>query len=90
MKVKIELFATFRDKYNAKVVEVECDGSIEDAFRSAARILGEEFLEDVFKDGKLRQDRIITINGRNVKDIKGEIRLKDGDKIAIFPPLAGG
>jgi molybdopterin synthase sulfur carrier subunit len=89
MKVKIELFATFRDKYNAKVVEVECDGSVEDAFRSAARILGEEFLEDVFKDGKLRQDRIITINGRNVKDLK-EIKLKNGDKIAIFPPIAGG
>ncbi len=91
MKVKIELFATFRDKYNTKVVEVECDGTLEDAFRSAAKILGENFLEDVFdENGELRQDRIITINGRNIKDLKGEIKLQEGDKIAVFPPLAGG
>jgi len=29
------------------------------------------------------------INGRNIKDLK-EIKIKDGDIIAIFPPLAGG
>jgi len=91
MKVKIELFATFRDKYNTKAVEVECDGTLEDAFHSAAEILGENFLEDVFDEkGEIRHDRIITINGRNIKDLKGEIKLKDGDSIAIFPPLAGG
>jgi molybdopterin converting factor small subunit len=30
------------------------------------------------------------VNGRNIKDLKGEIILKDNDVIAIFPPLAGG
>ena len=38
----------------------------------------------------VREDRISTINGRNIKDIKGEIRLKEGDVVAIFPPIAGG
>jgi len=91
MKVTIELFATFRDKYNTKAVEVECDGTLEGTFQSAAKILGEKFLEDVFdENGNIREDRIITINGRNIKDLKGEIKLKEGDKIAIFPPLAGG
>ena len=37
-----------------------------------------------------RDDRIITINGRNIKDIKDEIRIKEGDVIAVFPPVAGG
>ncbi|AEA47908.1 MoaD/ThiS family protein [Archaeoglobus veneficus] len=91
MKVKIELFATFRDKYGTKALEVECDGNLESAFRSAAEILGKEFLEDVFdENGKIRQDRIITVNGRNIKDIGDNVEIRDGDVIAIFPPIAGG
>jgi len=87
VKVRIELFATLREKFG-RCIEVECNGSLEDCFIQASKQLGEEFLDEVIKDGKLRDDRIITVNGRNVKD---EIReLIDGDVIAVFPPIAGG
>ncbi len=86
VKVKIELFATLREKFG-KEVEVECE-NIEDCLVQASKILGKEFLDEVMKDGKIRDDRIITINGRNIKDELKE--LKDGDVIAIFPPIAGG
>ncbi len=89
MKVKIELFATLRDRYKTKSVEVECD-DFKSAIINASKILGEDFYYEVFNEkGEIRNDRIITVNGRNVKDLE-KIELKDGDKIAIFPPIAGG
>jgi len=59
---------------------------------NASKILGQEFVDDVYdkKRGKVREDMIIMVNGRNIKDLEGEITLKDNDVIAIFPPLAGG
>ncbi len=89
MKVKIELFATLRDKYRTKSIEVECD-DFKSAITNASKILGDDFYYEVFDENdEIRVDRIITINGRNVKDLK-EIKLRNGDKIAIFPPIAGG
>ncbi len=93
-KVTIKLFATLREKYGKVEVTVECDGSIRGAILEASKILGKEFYLEVFtKKGNFREDRIINVNGRNVKDLmkKGEqIVLDDGDRISIFPPLAGG
>jgi molybdopterin synthase sulfur carrier subunit len=90
--VKIRLFATLRKKYGVKEVTVECDGTLKDLIESASKILGEEFFNDIYdkEHDKVRNDRIFTINGRNIKDFKGNIEIKDDDVIAIFPPLAGG
>jgi len=92
MKVKIELYATFRDKYGRKELVVECDGSIRHLIEEASKILGKNFFDEVYdrEKNRVRDDRIFTINGRNIKDIRGEVRLRDGDSIAIFPPIAGG
>ncbi len=89
MKVKIELYATLRDKYG-KVIEVECDGTLKGAFVAAAEKLGKEFLNEIFdENGNFRNDRIITVNGRNIKDEMIE-KLEEGARIAVFPPVAGG
>ncbi len=89
MRVKIALFATLREKFGVKEIEVECE-DFESAIANASKILGEDFYYEVFNEkGEIRDDRIITINGRNVKDLE-KIELKDGDRIAIFPPIAGG
>lgn len=89
MKVRIEFFATLREKFG-KSIEVECNGTLKNAFISAGEILGKEFLEEVFdENGNYRSDRIITVNGRNIKDEMIE-NLREGDRIAVFPPVAGG
>jgi molybdopterin synthase sulfur carrier subunit len=90
--VKIRLFATLRKKYGVKEVTVECDGTLKGLIESASKILGEEFFNDIYdkEHDKVREDRIFTINGRNIKDFKGNIEIKNDDVIAIFPPLAGG
>ena len=92
VSVKIMLFATLRSKYKTRELTVACDGTLPNMIESASKILGQEFVDDVYdkKRGKVREDMIIMVNGRNIKDLKGEITLKDNDVIAIFPPLAGG
>jgi len=88
-RVKIKLFATLRERYGRSEVEVECDGTLRDAVEKAAGLLGEDFIGEVFSDGKPRDDRIILVNGRHIQFL-GEVSLRDGDVVAIFPPLAGG
>uniref|UniRef100_A0A7C3RME8 MoaD/ThiS family protein n=1 Tax=Archaeoglobus fulgidus TaxID=2234 RepID=A0A7C3RME8_ARCFL len=89
MKVRIELYATLREKYG-KSIEVECDGTLKGAFIAASKILGDDFLKEVFDEsGNFRNDRIITVNGRNIKDEMIE-RLSENARIAVFPPVAGG
>ena len=90
--IEIKLFASLRDKYRVRLIEVECDGTIRNLVENAAGKLGKSFLASVYDScrDKVRDDLIFAINGRNLKDLKGEIELKEGDKIAIFPPVAGG
>ncbi|WP_290595930.1 MULTISPECIES: MoaD/ThiS family protein [unclassified Archaeoglobus] len=89
MKARIELYATLREKYG-KSVEVECDGTLKGAFLAASKKLGEDFLKEVFdEEGNFRDDRIITVNGRNIKDEIIE-KLPENARIAVFPPVAGG
>jgi len=86
------LFATLRSKYKTRELTVACDGTLLNMIENASKILGPEFVDDVYdkKRGKIRDDMIFMVNGRNIKDLEGEITLKDNDVIAIFPPLAGG
>ena len=52
--------------------------------------IGNDFLKDIFDDkGNFRDDRIITVNGRNIKDEMIE-KLPENARIAVFPPVAGG
>jgi len=92
VSVKILLFATLRSKYKTRELTVACNGTLLSMIESAAKLLGPEFIDDVYdrKKGKARNDMIIMVNGRNIKDLEGEITLKDNDVVAIFPPLAGG
>ena len=92
VKIKITLFATMRDKFGVRKIEVECDGTIRNLIENAARKLGKSFLASVYDSNrdKVRDDLIFAINGRNIKDLKGEIELKNNDVVAIFPPVAGG
>lgn len=89
VRVRILLFAPLRDKYGVGELEVKCDGTVRNLIENAAKILDKDFLARIYDVGrnKVREDLIFTINGRN---IKREIEIKEGDRVAIFPPIAGG
>jgi len=92
VSAEILLFATLRKKYGVNRLTVKCDGTVRSLIESASKILGASFFDDVYdrKLNKVREDIIFMINGRNIKDLKGNIEIKDGDVIAVFPPLGGG
>lgn len=90
---RILLFATLRDKYGIRELEVKCDGTVRNLIENTAKaVFDKGFLGRVYDVGqnKVREDLIFAINGRNIKDIKGEIEIKEGDTLAIFPLIAGG
>jgi molybdopterin synthase sulfur carrier subunit len=91
-KVKMLLYATLRRKYKVRELTVECDGTLQDLVEKASSILGREFLDEAIEKEslKLKSEIIFIVNGRNIKDLIGEVTLKEGDVVAVFPPVAGG
>ncbi len=88
MKVKFKLFASL--KRDRGVVEVEFEGrKLKDALSELFKIYPE--LKSIVEGDRIRDFYKIFVNGRDVEHLKGlETELRDGDEIAIFPPIAGG
>ena len=76
--VKVRLFATLRKKYGVRELTVKCDGTLRGAIENASKIIGEGFLREIYDEnqGKVKENMIIMINGRNIRDLK-EIKIKD-------------
>ncbi|MBS7287401.1 MAG: MoaD family protein [Candidatus Freyarchaeota archaeon] len=91
VKVKVKFFASLRDKYKVREVEVDCDGGLESLMHSLdSKVKGVR--RDLFDDEKrtVKDNVLFLLNGVNVKTMKEPIRFKDGDIVSIFPPIAGG
>ena len=92
MKVKVMFFAPFRELFGVKESEIELSGTPD--VRELLELLcdSDERREKIFgQSGELRSYVVILKNGQPIQ-ISGGIRteLKDGDEIAIFPPVSGG
>lgn len=88
-RVKFKFFATLQEA--GREVDVEFEGStLRDAFEalfSAYPALKERIMED----DRIRDFYKIFVNGRDIQHLKNlETEIKDGDVIAVFPPIAGG
>jgi len=94
MKVEIRLFANLREIAGQKSVqEALPEGStVEDAIRKLAEKHGKDFQSKILDEaGHPRKMFSILVNGQMITNLDGPLtKLKDGDVIAIFPPVAGG
>ncbi len=88
----VRFFASFRDIVGRKEMDVEYRygmtvGELLHDLCSASEPLNKA----CFEDGKLRDYVKLLVNGHNIEFLDGlETVLKDGDVVAVFPPVAGG
>lgn len=94
MKIKVKVFARLREILRNREVEVEVGegATIRDLLLTLVKIYGKELEEYLFSEnGNLREHFVIYVNGVGVDEVGGvERALKEGDVVAILPPISGG
>lgn len=91
VRIEVKLFATLREIFGTKEMEVAVKkgtniGELVDLVFDTP-----ERRKRVFDNGKLKPSIIILKNGRHIQHLDGiETELREGDSVAIFPPIAGG
>ena len=96
MRITVKAFATVRDIVGMNgVAKVEIDGEITvgELLRKLSEDVGEKFTRLVYNPEKnsLAPGVRILVNGRDIDFLKGlSTTLREGDTVAIVPPIAGG
>jgi molybdopterin synthase sulfur carrier subunit len=91
MKLKVKLFANFREVTKNKEVEVNVKGNtVKDVV--SALIHDYPKLEPLMFTGEEIKPYVnVLLNGKSVRDHGGfTSKVKEGDDIAVFPPVSGG
>ena len=92
MQVELRFFANFREAVGQKTVQQEFeDGTVGDVLR----VIESEWpeLEGLILDGsgEIKPQLSVLKNGREVLHLDGTATpMEDGDKLSVFPPVAGG
>ena len=91
--VTVKFFASFREAVGREQVEVTAVMDMAALLDELVQRFGERMTEQIYKSGskKLRETVNILVNGRSINLLSGlDTNLKDGDVVAIFPPVSGG
>lgn len=92
MELELRFFATFREAAGGKTVNTEfADGStVGDVLRDLESEY-EGMSGRLIVDGGLAPQINVLRNGREVLHLDGlDTELGDGDRLSVFPPVAGG
>ena len=94
MKIKVRFFTSLREITGKKEDEIQSPSTItvEELLARLSKKYGREFAEYLFDEkGNVRTYIQILINGRGLNALQGfGTKLKEGDTVAIFPPVGGG
>lgn len=93
MKVRVKLFAGFREAAGGSKELMDDVGTVGEVLDELVRRFGKKMEEKIYRPEmrELREIAIVLLNGRSL-DIPHELSLplKESDVIAIFPPVSGG
>lgn len=93
-KVEVKFYAMLRETTGTKkeVITFEAKASVGDLINLLVERYGDEFRRYIYDHGKLIRDYIsLMLNGININSLEGlDTLLRDGDVLAILPPVGGG
>jgi molybdopterin synthase sulfur carrier subunit len=94
MKVEVKFFTSLRDITGKKAEEIQLQNviTVEELLTLLSEKYGKNFREYIYnKKGKVQDFLSFLVNGRNINVLQGfDTELKQGDIIAIIPPVGGG
>ncbi len=93
-KVTVKFFTTLREITGKKEEQLEFSRSVtvKSLVSQLSKKYGKEFDDYVYDElGDVRGHLQLLVNGRSVTALQGlRTKLKDGDQVAILPPVGGG
>jgi len=96
MKIKVKGYFTLKKVMGGKaVLEIEIEkATIKDVLKDLTENFGQDFKDAIFdpKTQEVSSHIRILVNGRHYHYLPNRLdtELKEGDEVALFPPIAGG
>ena len=94
MKVEVKFFTSLREITGKKVDKVQVQNiiTVEELLTQLSKKYGKEFREYLYNEkGQVRSHLSILVNGKSTNVLQGlDTELKEGDTVAILPPVGGG
>jgi molybdopterin synthase sulfur carrier subunit len=94
LKVTVRFFTTLREITGKKEeqIELKLPTRVGSLLKQLRKKYGKEYEDYVFDElGDVRGHLQVLVNGQSVTAFRGlRTKLKDGDQVAILPPVGGG
>ncbi len=94
MKVTVKFFTTLREITGKREEEIKSsrDLTVDELLQDLSKKYGRRFKDYVYDEtGDVRSYLQFLVNGRSVTTMQGfKTKLREGDRVAIIPPVGGG
>lgn len=93
IKIAVQGYLTFKEPVGKRQVSLPAGSSLRDLLTGLGQDLDRLFDEQTSNEtGELNGRIVVLLNGMHSRHLPEGLNtfLKDGDQVAIFPPLAGG
>ena len=94
MRIAVKFFTTLREIAGKREEEIEArdDVTVKEILKYLSEKHGREFVDYLYDtEGRAKSYLQFLVNGRSITTLEGfETKLKNGDQVAIIPPVGGG